>query len=283
VAHVTGLETVHVHPAVVVTEIVPVPPEAGRLIEAGLTVNTQGAACVTVKAFPPIVSVALRDAVVELAATVNPTLPLPLPEAPLEIVTHEAALVADQAQPAVVVSDTVPLPPAAATDWLAGEMVNEQLTAPACVTVKVSPPMVSVPTRPAVPVFAEYPNVTAADPDPDAADVSVIHEALLAAVHAHPAPAVTVVLPEPAAAVADWLTGEIDGSHGGVNENELERAPALTPPGPTADTSVSYVTPFASGAGSRAMKSRRIIPSVPGVGFPRLTVCTGVVPPARTT
>jgi hypothetical protein len=283
VIQATGLDTVHEHPAVVVTEIVPFPPAAGKFSDNGLTVKTQGAGCVIVNAFPPIVSVALRAAVVEFAAAVNPTLPLPLPEAPLEIVTQEAPLVAVQAQPAVVVTDTVPVSPAAATDWLVGEMVYEQLTAPACVTVKVSPPMVSVPTRLVVRVFAEYPNVAGADPDPEAADVSVIQEALLTAVHPHPAAAVMAVLPEPAAAVTDWLTGEIEGSQGAVNANELERAPVLAPPGPTADTSVSYITPFASGVGSSATKSTRIIPSVSSAGFPRLTVCTGVVPPARTT
>jgi hypothetical protein len=44
VIHDTGLETVHVHPTPVVTEIVPVPPDAGRLSDAGLTENTHGEA-----------------------------------------------------------------------------------------------------------------------------------------------------------------------------------------------------------------------------------------------
>ena len=63
--------------------------------------------------------------------------------------------------------------------------------------------MVSVPTRLADPVFAAIPNVTAAVPDPVGVDVRVIQEVLLAAVHAHPAAAVTVVLPDPAAALTD--------------------------------------------------------------------------------
>jgi hypothetical protein len=44
VIHVTGLETVHVHPLAVVTENVPVPPVIATLSEAGLTENAQGAA-----------------------------------------------------------------------------------------------------------------------------------------------------------------------------------------------------------------------------------------------
>ena len=50
-------------------------------------------------------------------------------------------------------------------------------------------------------------------PDPLAPLVTVIHVALLAAVHAHPAPAVTVVLPVSPAASADWLVGAIAYVH----------------------------------------------------------------------
>jgi len=57
-----------------------------------------------------------------LAATVNATAPFPVPEAPLvtEIqATPDAALHA-QVDPAV--TETVPLPPLADTDWLVGEI-----------------------------------------------------------------------------------------------------------------------------------------------------------------
>jgi hypothetical protein len=82
--------------------------------------------------------------------------------------------------------------------------------APACVTVNVAPAIVSVPTRLLVAVLAEKENPTVPLPDPEDPDVRVIQEALLAEVHAHPAAAVTVLLPEPAAALADWLVGEIE-------------------------------------------------------------------------
>ncbi len=103
----------------------------------GLTVNVQAAAaCVTVKVLPAIVSVADLPGVAVLAAAVNPTLPLPLPVAPLEIVTHDAPLVAVQAHPAAAVTVTVPGPPAAGSAWLAGEIVYEHAR---CVTVNVLP------------------------------------------------------------------------------------------------------------------------------------------------
>jgi hypothetical protein len=38
----------------------------------------------------------------------------------------------------------------------------------------------------------------------------VIHVALLVAVHAQPAPAVTLTLPVPPVDVKDWLVGEIE-------------------------------------------------------------------------
>ena len=130
----------------VVTAIVPLPPAGASAMVRGLTVNVQAAAAsVTVNVLPAIVSVADLADVAVLAAAVYPTLPLPLPLAPLVIVTHDAPLVAVQVHPAVVVTVTVPVPPAAGSDWLAGEIVYEH--AAACVTVNVLPATVSVPVR----------------------------------------------------------------------------------------------------------------------------------------
>ena len=77
-----------------------------------------------------------------------------------------------------------------------------QLT-PAWVTVNVLPAIVSVPVRPVVDVFAADVKLTVPLPVPAAPAVTVIHAALLTAVHAHPVPAVTVVLPAPPAAPID--------------------------------------------------------------------------------
>jgi hypothetical protein len=39
------------------------------------------------------------------------------------------------------------------------------------------------------------------------------------------------------------------------------------------------MTPLVSGVGRSETKSTRIIPSVPGAGLPRSSVCTAVAPP----
>ena len=62
-------------------------------------------------------------------------------------------LVADQPQPLDAVTVTTPVEAVAAALADVGEIVELHGT-PACVTVNVLPPMVSVPTREAVPVFA---------------------------------------------------------------------------------------------------------------------------------
>ena len=78
----------------------------------------------------------MRDEVEVLAATVNATLPLPLPDAPLVTVIHAALLVVVQAQPLVVVTAIVELSPLAGEFRLTGEIENVH-GAPAWVTVKV--------------------------------------------------------------------------------------------------------------------------------------------------
>ena len=65
------------------------------------------------------VIVPVRVALEVLDATVNVTVPLPLPELP-ETVTHEVALVEDHPQPAAAVTLTLPLPPFAAIVKLVG-------------------------------------------------------------------------------------------------------------------------------------------------------------------
>ena len=146
--------------------------------------------------------------------------------------------------------------------------------------VKVDPAIVSVPTRFVVPVWAATLNATVPDPVPAAPAVTVIHAALLTAVHTHPAPALTVVLPEPPAAGIDRLAGEIVGAQCTLNANVFDRAVDELPPGPIAWMTVSYTTPGVSGDDSNDTKSTRIMPSPSGAGFPRFTVCTSVEPPA---
>jgi hypothetical protein len=69
-------------------------------------------------------------------------------------VIHASLLTAVQVQPAAAVTATFPLP---AMDVVKFQDVGEIVAvhgSPACVTVNVCPPMVIVPVRDAVPLFA---------------------------------------------------------------------------------------------------------------------------------
>jgi hypothetical protein len=79
---------------------------------------------------------------------------LPLPDAPAVTVIQAALLTAVQLQPVPAVTVTVPVAAVAVVrfDEL-GESVNVH-GAPACVTEKVWPPIVTVPVRDVVAVFA---------------------------------------------------------------------------------------------------------------------------------
>ena len=110
---------------------------------------------------------------------------------------------------------------------------------PASVTVKVLVPIVTVPVREAVPAFAATLSVTVSLPTPAAPAVTVIHVALLTAVHAHAASPLTVTVTLPPALLNDWLVGEMPGGHGKLKEKVFDRAPAVEPPGPTALTTPS--------------------------------------------
>lgn len=171
------------------------------------------------------------------AATLKVTDPLPLPLAPALMVIHGALLEAVQLQPVAAVTVMVPEPAPYATLADVGEIVGAHT--PACVTVKVFPAMVSVPLRLVVPVLAATLKVTVPPPVPAAPAVTVIHAALLTAVHAQPAAALTVVLAVPPAAGTDWLVGEIVGAHGALKENVFERALEAVPPGPITFTTAS--------------------------------------------
>jgi hypothetical protein len=78
---------------------------------------------------------------------------LPLPVAPAVMVTQLALLVAIHAQPVAAVTVTVPVPAADVGLADAGEIAGVHAV-PACVIVKVLPPIVSVAVRDAVLVLA---------------------------------------------------------------------------------------------------------------------------------
>ena len=65
------------------------PPVAGTVRDVALSENTQPFVCVTVKVCPAMSSVPVLGAPV-CAATLNETLPFPVPPGPDVMVSHEA-------------------------------------------------------------------------------------------------------------------------------------------------------------------------------------------------
>jgi hypothetical protein len=137
--------------------------------------------------------------------------------------------------------------------------------------VNVTPPIVSAALRGLVEVFAATAKPTVPGPLPEAPLVTVSQAALLAAVHAHPTSVVTATLD---VALADVAENDAAPS-------EVVQAPAwnwfdtpltVAPPGPEADTRVSYSCPGVSDTVSLERNSARILPSASGDGFPRLRV-----------
>ena len=123
------------------------------------------------------------------------TLPLPVPLAPPVTVIHAALLAAVQAQPAPAVTALLPVPPAAAKASLVGEI--EYGARAGLRHVERRPGDRQRPGPFVVAVFAATLKDAVPLPVPLAPPVTVIHAALLAAVQAQPAPAVTVLLPVP--------------------------------------------------------------------------------------
>jgi hypothetical protein len=135
VAHDAFDDVVQAQFAWVVTVSVPVAPVGAAVISEGVTVNPHDAlGSLIVNVRPAIVNVALRASVPVFDPAVYPTVPEPVPLAPLVMLTHVEPLDAVQLQFDAVVTSTVPLPPVAGKAWLVGEIVNEHGAA-GCVTV----------------------------------------------------------------------------------------------------------------------------------------------------
>jgi hypothetical protein len=154
-------------------------------------------------------------------ATVILTLPFPVPLAPSVTAIHDSLDLAVHVQPLPVDTSIVPAPPPESTSISSGEIKKVHVAggvgggggggggggrggAPgaACVTVNSRPPIVSVPVR-AGPMFAPTLNPTEPFPLPLAPDVTVIHTALLTALHRQPAGVDTAT--EPASPDASTL------------------------------------------------------------------------------
>src|SRR5262249_41733433 len=118
-----------------------------------------------------------------LAATANATVPLPLtlPDPGLVIVIQFAFDEAVHAHALSVVTVADPFPPASGNDVTGA--VTEYAQGAACVTVNGCSPIVSVPVRPAAPLFAATVNDTVVLPLPDALLEMLIQSAFDFAVH----------------------------------------------------------------------------------------------------
>ena len=124
VAQETPDAAVKPQPAPVVTAIDSVPPAAAALPAVGEMLNVHGtaAACETVTARPPMVTVVLRPVGSGLATALTVTDPDPLPDAGLAV-AQAAPLDAVQLQAACVVRLTLAVPPAAGIVSAVGDAV----------------------------------------------------------------------------------------------------------------------------------------------------------------
>ena len=151
-----------------------------------------------------MVSVPDRAAPVAFGSTANCTFPPPEPEPPSVIVIHGTPLTAVHVHPPDVPTETVPTPPEAGIVCDVGLMVKVQPLS--CATVTVRPATVTIPVR-AGPVLAARVRSTAPFPVPPAVP-GAIHAAVLAAVHAHDAPAETSIRAPPPPAPDTMFSGD---------------------------------------------------------------------------
>jgi hypothetical protein len=208
---------VHEHEVPVTTVIVtrPDPPAAGTDWRGGEMENvhaTGTASWLTVNVCPATVNDPLRGAP-GLDAAEKPTFPLPFPGVPLVIVSQSGLFdVAVHPHPAVVVTLTLPGPPAGGTAWLVGAMAKAH--AASWMTVNVLSAIVRVPVR-AAPLFGDTLKLMfpfpVATPPPEMVSQSGLFDI---AVHPHAPDVATLTLPEPPLAPIAWLVGAIAKVHG---------------------------------------------------------------------
>jgi len=187
------------HSSIVATMNGPVaPPLVPTETVVGLTEYEQKAgfrAWLIVTICPATVSVPVRDAP-PLEATLNVTVPVPVPLVRPVRELHDVLLVADHSHvDGAVIDVESPLVADAETEMVRGETVGlAQLGGGASWSIVTDWPAMTTEAVRALLVFAETVNVTAPDPVPVAPSVITIHGVSVRALHAHPVGALTVIL-----------------------------------------------------------------------------------------
>jgi hypothetical protein len=228
---------------------------------------------------PAIVADAVRDCVPVFAPTENVTVPLPLPDPPVEMLNHDDCSDAVHAHPAGDVTANDTGPPARTTDWDVGETANVHGW-PAWLTLRVSPAIRSDPLRVVAVGLAAALKVTVPLPLPFEPPVIVIQLTEETADHVHPAGAVTEKVLVLATAPSERLVGETLYVHGTWNVNGFDGPLVADPRGPTAAMRTSYEVPPV-GSGLRiVLSASRTFPDVSGAGLPSDTTRAGLEEPA---
>ena len=123
VIHETPGTAVQLQPEATLTLTLPSSPAAAMFWVVGVSVMPQAApACVITNDCPATVSVVDRELLVVFAATLYPTVALPVPDVGVLNVTHDALFCVFQKHPSPAVTAIVPLPAEAGSDALVGEM-----------------------------------------------------------------------------------------------------------------------------------------------------------------
>jgi len=148
----------------------------------------------------------LRELVDVLAAAATVTAPVPLPVLPFVTVSQLALLPAVHVQPLPAVTPIDPTLAVAAS--VSVVLDNAKLhDVPACVTVAIWPPTVTVAVRELAPVFTVVEKETVPLPEPELPLVIVSQLAVLAAFQAQVEPVVTATAPALAPEPSDTELG----------------------------------------------------------------------------
>jgi hypothetical protein len=116
VNHGVVVDEVQLQPGAVVAVTDPEPPDAGTVAFADWSAKLQTVPdCVTVTELPPIDNCAVREFAEPLEVAVTLAVPAPVTDPEGETDSHAALLLADHAQPGLLVATAIaPVPPAAA-------------------------------------------------------------------------------------------------------------------------------------------------------------------------